>query len=105
MADSIAAGMKGLCKTMAKEVARSGSSVNLLFVPPGAEEGHLADSLISPMSFFLSDHSTFVTGQSLELGSSLSVASLAVGLGEQQLSGKVTRQQAAAAACSKAARM
>lgn len=57
-AASAARAVEGFTRSFAKEIGKFGSTVNLLYVEPGAEQ-----RLITPLRFFLSDHSTFVDGQ------------------------------------------
>jgi 3-oxoacyl-[acyl-carrier protein] reductase len=62
-AATAAAALRGFVRSLAKEVGRKGSTVNLLEVEPGGEK-HLE----APLRFLLSPHSAFVTGQSLVVG-------------------------------------
>ncbi|MDA3921244.1 MAG: 3-oxoacyl-ACP reductase [Salinisphaera sp.] len=50
--------VEGFVRSFAKEIGKFGSTVNLIYVEPGAE-----DRISTPLRFFLSDHSTFVDGQ------------------------------------------
>ena len=52
--------VEGFTRSFAKEIGKFGSTVNLIYVAPGAE-----DRAAGPLRFFLSDYSTFVDGQAL----------------------------------------
>lgn len=56
--------LRGLVRSLAKELGRHGIAVNGLEVAPVAAGG-----LAGPLRFFLSEHSAFVTGQTLILDS------------------------------------
>tara|TARA_B110000014_G_scaffold264168_1_gene263777 strand:+ start:2291 stop:3631 length:1341 start_codon:yes stop_codon:yes gene_type:complete len=53
-------GFKGFVKSLAKELGRKGITVNLLQIPSGVSK-----ALESPLGFFLSSESAFISGQSL----------------------------------------
>ena len=55
-----AAALGGFVRSLGKEVGRKGITVNLLQVSRGGEK-----CLAGPIQFFLSEHSAFVTGQTL----------------------------------------
>ncbi len=55
--------LEGFCRSLAKELGRHGTSVNLLRVGPGAES-----SIKPALRFFLSPRSAFITGQPVGLG-------------------------------------
>lgn len=59
-ASAAAAALRGFVRSLAKEVGRKGTTVNLLEVEPGGEK-HLE----TPLRFLLSAHSAFITGQSI----------------------------------------
>ncbi len=59
-AAAAARAVEGFTRSFAKEIGKFGSTVNLLYVEPGAEP-----RLAAPLRFFLSDHSAFVDGQAL----------------------------------------
>lgn len=61
-AHAVAAGLRGFIKALGKEIGGKGATANLLEVARGGE-GALAGAL----RFFLSEHSAFVSGQSLTL--------------------------------------
>jgi len=52
--------VEGFVRSLAKEIGQLGSTANMLYVEPGAE-----DRVAAPLRFFLSDYSTFVDGQPL----------------------------------------
>ncbi|MES1923709.1 3-oxoacyl-ACP reductase [Salinisphaera sp. T31B1] len=52
--------VEGFVRSLAKEIGGFGSTVNMLYVEPGAES-----RIAAPLRFFLSDYSTFVDGQPL----------------------------------------
>lgn len=52
--------LSGFTKSLAKELGRKGTTVNLLYV-----SNKVSNELSAPLRFFLSDNSTFVSGQSL----------------------------------------
>lgn len=86
---SAAAALQGFHRSLAKEVGRLGSTVNLVTVSTRGWDASADDararaatSLASPLGFFLSDHSAFVTGQAL-------TAELAHGAPEGSLQDKV----------------
>jgi 3-oxoacyl-[acyl-carrier protein] reductase len=58
-----AAALRGFVRSLAKEIGKKGATANLLEVAKGGE-GWMA----APMQFFLSEHSAFVTGQTLTVG-------------------------------------
>jgi 3-oxoacyl-[acyl-carrier protein] reductase len=68
-ARTAAAALRGFVRSLAKEVGRKGSTVNLLEVAPGGEK-----HLDAPLRFLLSAHSAFITGQSLAIGADASRA-------------------------------
>ncbi len=57
---AVHASLRGFVRSLAKEIGRRGSTVNLVEVAPGGE-----DWLAGPLRFLLSDHAAFVTGQCL----------------------------------------
>jgi 3-oxoacyl-[acyl-carrier protein] reductase len=59
----------GFSKSLAKEVGRKGSTANLLLVPKNDQNDNANKSLISPINFFLSASSAFVSGQVLTIDS------------------------------------
>lgn len=59
-AASAARAVEGFVRSLAKEIGQLGSTANMLYVEPGAQ-----DRLAAPLRFFLSDYSTFVDGQPL----------------------------------------
>lgn len=64
-ATSVAAwwqGLEGFVRSLGKELGRKGSTANLLWVTPGAEE-----RMAGPLRFFLSEYSAFVTCQPLRI--------------------------------------
>lgn len=64
-ATSVAAwwqGLEGFVRSLGKELGRKGSTANLLWVSPGAEE-----RMAGPLRFLLSEHSAFVTCQPLRV--------------------------------------
>lgn len=58
-------GLEGFVRSLGKELGRKGSTVNLLSIVPGAEDG-----LAGPLRFFLSGYSAFITCQPLRVGAS-----------------------------------
>jgi 3-oxoacyl-[acyl-carrier protein] reductase len=58
-------GLEGFVRSLGKELGRKGSTANLLWVVPGAEDG-----LAGPLRFFSSGYSAFVTCQQLRVGAS-----------------------------------
>lgn len=64
-ATSVAAwwqGLEGFVRSLGKELGRKGSTANLLWVTPGAEE-----RMAGPLRFLLSEYSAFVTCQPLRV--------------------------------------
>ncbi|WP_423821865.1 3-oxoacyl-ACP reductase [Salinisphaera sp. SPP-AMP-43] len=59
-AAAAARAVEGFTRSFAKEIGKFGSTVNLIYIEPGAEE-----RIATPLRFFLSDHSAFVDGQAL----------------------------------------
>ena len=59
-AATAARAVEGFVRSLAKEIGQLGSTANMLYVEPGAE-----DRVDAPLRFFLSDYSTFVDGQPL----------------------------------------
>lgn len=59
-AAAAARAVEGFVRSFAKEIGGFGSTVNMLYVEPGAET-----RIGGPLRFFLSDYSTFVDGQPL----------------------------------------
>lgn len=55
--------LRGFIRSFGKEIGKKGSTANLLEVSAGGE-----DWLAAPMRFFLTEHSAFVTGQTLTVG-------------------------------------
>lgn len=66
-AAAIAAALIGLVKSLAKEVGRRGATCNLLTLPPGIDPALGSAMLSTPLSFFLSPRSAFISGQCLAL--------------------------------------
>jgi 3-oxoacyl-[acyl-carrier protein] reductase len=58
--------LEGFMRSMAKEIGRNGATAQLLLVHPGAE-----DRVEPVLRFLLSEHSAFVTGQSLPITASV----------------------------------
>lgn len=52
--------VEGFVRSLAKEIGQLGSTANMIYVEPGAE-----DRAAAPLRFLLSDYSTFVDGQPL----------------------------------------
>ena len=75
-----AAALRGFVRSLGKEIGRKGSTANLLVVANGGEA-----NLAGVLRFFLSEHSSFVTGQVLEVGASQLAAKAFSG----QLAGKL----------------
>ncbi len=65
-ASAAAAALDGFVRSLAKEIGRKGITVNRLVVKKGSE--HLLEG---PLRFFLSAHSAFITGQTLQLDQSI----------------------------------
>nr|MBV6629424.1 3-oxoacyl-ACP reductase [Oceanococcus sp. HetDA_MAG_MS8] len=59
---TVARAVEGFSRSLAKEIGKKGSTVNLLYVEKGAEK-----RLKGPLRFFLSDHSTYVDGQAVRV--------------------------------------
>ena len=59
-AAAAARAVEGFVRSLAKEIGQLGSTANMLYVEPGAE-----DRVATPLRFLLSDYSTFVDGQPL----------------------------------------
>ena len=74
-------GLEGFSRSIAKELGRKGSTAHLVQVAPSAE-GHLEGAL----RFLLTDHSAYVSGQTLQLATTLGDASP---FAERSLAGKV----------------
>ena len=64
VAASAQAGLEGFVRSLAKELGKRGSTAQLLYVQPGAE-----DRIEGPLRFFLSSRSAFVSGQPLWISS------------------------------------
>lgn len=62
-AKTMSSALRGFIRSLAKEIGKNGSTANLLEVSTGGQEW-----LDAPMRFFLSEHSAYVTGQTLEVG-------------------------------------
>ncbi|MGH8462324.1 MAG: 3-oxoacyl-ACP reductase [Stenotrophobium sp.] len=73
--------LDGFVRSLAKEVGRKGITVNRLDVSTGGEH-----CLAGPMQFFLTEHSAFVTGQTLPVGPAVGGAPCAL---SGSLQGKV----------------
>jgi len=58
-----ATALRGFTRSFAKEVGKKGATVNLLEVGRGADQ-----ALAGPLRFLLSEHATYITGQTLVLG-------------------------------------
>lgn len=58
-------GIEGFVRSLGKELGRKGSTANLIWVVPGAEDG-----IAGPLRFFASGYSSFVTCQPLRIGAS-----------------------------------
>ena len=56
--------LSGFIRSLAKELGNRGITVNLMMLPPGENLTHHAD-ISGLVRYFLSDHSSFVTGQVL----------------------------------------
>ncbi|MFW5967719.1 MAG: 3-oxoacyl-ACP reductase, partial [Persicimonas sp.] len=56
------AALEGFVRSVAKEIGKRGATAQLLYVEEGAEE-----ALAGPLRFFLSDRSTYVDGQSIQI--------------------------------------
>lgn len=56
-------GLRGFVRSFGKEIGKKGATVNLIEVAKGGEAG-----LDGPLRFFLSEHSAFITGQTLAIG-------------------------------------
>ncbi len=61
-ARTAARAVEGFSRSLAKEVGKKGSTVNLLYVEKGAE-----NRLDGPIRFFMSNHSTYVDGQAVRV--------------------------------------
>lgn len=66
---STQAGLEGFVRSLAKELGKRGSTAQLLYVQPGAE-----DRIEGPLRFFLSYRSAFVSGQPLVISSTAKAA-------------------------------
>jgi 3-oxoacyl-[acyl-carrier protein] reductase len=75
--------LEGFTRSLGKEIGK-GSTVNLLYVAPGAE-----DTLESTLSFFLSPKSAYVSGQVARLGATGTVEAAPVADPAKPLTGKV----------------
>src|SRR6195952_1023680 len=75
--------LEGFTRSLGKEIGR-GSTVNLVYVAPGAEE-----TLESTLSFFLSPKSAYVSGQVARLGATGTTESSPVADPAKPLTGKV----------------
>src|ERR1700712_2700205 len=75
--------LEGFTRSLGKEIGR-GSTVNLVYVAPGAEE-----TLESTLSFFLSPKSAYVSGQVARLGATGTTESAPVADPAKPLTGKV----------------
>jgi 3-oxoacyl-[acyl-carrier protein] reductase len=62
-AAAASAALDGFVRSLAKELGRSGSTAQLLYVQPGAEA-----RIAAPLRFFLSRRSAFITGQPVRVG-------------------------------------
>lgn len=60
---AVHASLRGFVRSLAKEVGRRGTTVNLIEVAPGGEQW-----LAGPLRFLLSDHAAYITGQCLPVG-------------------------------------
>ena len=69
IAASTQAGLEGFVRSLAKELGKRGSTAQLLYVQPGAE-----DRIEGPLRFFLSYRSAFVSGQPLVISSTAKAA-------------------------------
>ncbi|TJY62297.1 3-oxoacyl-ACP reductase [Sinimarinibacterium sp. CAU 1509] len=63
LAKTMSMAMRGFVRSLAKEIGKNGSTANLLEVEIGGESG-----LDAPLRFFLSEHSAYVSGQTLSVG-------------------------------------
>lgn len=61
-AKTMATALRGFMRALAKEVGKNGSTCNLLEIAAGADS-----AIESPLHFFLSPHSAYVSGQSLRI--------------------------------------
>ncbi len=75
--------LEGFTRSLGKEIGK-GSTVNLLYVAPGAEE-----TLESTLSFFLSPKSAYVSGQVARLGATGTTEAAPVADPAKPLTGKV----------------
>lgn len=57
----------GFCKSLAKEVGRKGSTANVIFLSD--QQHNISTALLSPVYFFLSSKSSFISGQTLTIHS------------------------------------
>jgi len=73
--------LQGFCRSLAKECGKRGTTVQLIYCPKKLD----LSSFETPFKFFLSDRSSFITGQTIELDSSKSQSQVAFA---QNLSGK-----------------
>jgi 3-oxoacyl-[acyl-carrier protein] reductase len=60
---TVSTALRGFMRSLAKEVGKNGSTANLLEVQDGGD-----NQLAAPLRFFLSEHSAYVTGQTLGVG-------------------------------------
>ncbi|WP_370305018.1 3-oxoacyl-ACP reductase [Sinimarinibacterium flocculans] len=61
-AKTMATALRGFMRALAKEVGKNGSTCNLLEIAAGADS-----AIETPLHFFLSPHSAYVSGQSLRI--------------------------------------
>ncbi len=81
LATTMSSAMRGFVRSLAKEIGKNGSTANLLEVEIGGESG-----LDAPLRFFLSEHSAYVSGQTLSVGPAAGSARIAL---PGSLNGKV----------------
>jgi 3-oxoacyl-[acyl-carrier protein] reductase len=68
VAAAIARGVEGFVRSLGKEVGKRGGTANLLYVQRGAES-----RLRGPLAFFCGPASTYVSGQTLTVGSAVTL--------------------------------